>query len=82
MTLQMRNWRVDLSHILFLGFKGDSHAETFTLLTDFEEDFDLKLDVELEGQKNIIQLFKTADKTYSVTLTRDMTGAVAPLAGA
>lgn len=75
MTLQMRNWRVDLSHILFLGFKGDSHAETFTLLTDFEEDFDLKLDVELEGQKNIIQLFKTADKTYSVTLTRDMTGA-------
>lgn len=40
MTLQMRNWRVDLSHILFLGFKGDSHAETFTLLTDFEEDFD------------------------------------------
>lgn len=75
MTLQMRNWRVDLSHILFLGFKGDSHAETFTLLTDFEEDFDLKLDVELEGQKNIIQLFKTADRTYSVTLTRDMTGA-------
>ncbi len=75
MTLQMRNWRVDLSHILFLGFKGDSHAETFTLLTDFEEDFDLRLDVELEGQKNIIQLFKTADRTYSVTLTRDMTGA-------
>ena len=75
MTLQMRNWRVDLSHILFLGFKGDSHAETFTLLTDFEEDFDLRLDVELEGEKNIIQLFKTADRTYSVTLTRDMTGA-------
>lgn len=74
MILQMLNWRVELSQSLYLGFKGDNNANTLTLTTDFTDEYDLKLDVELAEQKNIIQLTKTADKTYSVLLTRDMLG--------
>lgn len=74
MILQMLNWRVELSQSLYLGFKGDNNANTLTLTTDFTDEYDLKLDVELAEQKNIIQLTKTADKTYSVLLTRDMMG--------
>ena len=74
MILQMLNWRIELSQSLYLGFKGDNNANTLTLTTDFTDEYDLKLDVELAEQKNIIQLAKTADKTYSVLLTRDMLG--------
>lgn len=74
MILQMLNWRVELSQSLYLGFKGDNNANILTLTTDFTDEYDLKLDVELAEQKNIIQLAKTADKTYSVLLTRDMLG--------
>lgn len=74
MILQMLNWRVELSQSLYLGFKGDNNANNLTLTTDFTDEYDLKLDVELAEQKNIIQLTKTADKTYSVLLTRDMLG--------
>lgn len=53
MILQMLNWRVELSQSLYLGFKGDNNANTLTLTTDFTDEYDLKLDVELAEQKTL-----------------------------
>ena len=69
--LYLKDWRVCTPPGFSLGFEGDNLAVTLALDTDLPEGWDLKLDVEKEGKKNIIQLERSG-QVYSVQLTSSM----------
>ena len=69
--LYLKDWRICTPPGFSLGFEGDNLAVTLALDTDLPEGWDLKLDVEKEGKKNIIQLERSG-QVYSVQLTSSM----------
>ena len=71
--LYMENWRLCAPANYSLGFEGDNLAAEIVLTTDLREEWDLKVDVERGGEKNIIQLEKQGT-TYSAVLTAAMLG--------
>ena len=54
-----------------MGFEGDNNAVTLEISTDLPEDWDLKVDVAKDGEKNIIQLNRR-DNVYYALLTSSM----------
>lgn len=54
-----------------LGFEGDNEVTSLEISTDLPEGWDLKVDVEKDGQKNIIQLSRDGE-VYSALLTASM----------
>lgn len=71
--LYMENWRLSAPVNYSLGFEGDNLAEELVVSTDLNEEWDLKVDVERGGEKNIIQLERHGT-TYSAVLTAGMLG--------
>lgn len=69
--LYMKDWEVCAPPGFSLGFEGDNGATVLEVSTDLTEEWDLKVDVEKDGKKNIIQLTKTG-MVYSALLTASM----------
>ena len=69
--LYMKDWEVCAPPGFSLGFEGDNGATVLEVSTDLTEDWDLKVDVEKDGEKNIIQLTRTG-MVYSALLTASM----------
>ena len=69
--LDMKDWEVCAPPGFSLGFEGDNGATVLEVSTDLTEEWDLKVDVEKDGEKNIIQLTRTG-MVYSALLTASM----------
>lgn len=69
--LYMKDWEVCAPPGFSLGFEGDNGATVLEVFTDLTEEWDLKVDVEKDGEKNIIQLIRTG-MVYSALLTASM----------
>jgi hypothetical protein len=69
--LYMKDWEVCAPPGFSLGFEGDNGATVLEVSTDLTEEWDLKVDVEKDGEKNIIQLTRTG-MVYSALLTASM----------
>lgn len=69
--LYMIDWSVCAPPDFSLGFEGDNEAAELQISTDLPEGWDLKVDVEKDGQKNIIQLFRDGE-IYRALLTSSM----------
>lgn len=69
--LSMTNWYICTPPKFCLGFEGDNGAVAFEISTDLPDEWDLKVDVEKDGQKNIIQLQRVG-QVYSALLTASM----------
>lgn len=69
--LYMKDWEVCAPPGFSLGFEGDNGATVLEVSTDLTEEWDLKVDVEKDGEKNIIQLTRTG-MVYSTLLTASM----------
>ena len=67
----MKDWEVCAPPGFSLGFEGDNGATVLEVSTDLTEEWDLKVDVEKDGEKNIIQLTRTG-MVYSALLTASM----------
>lgn len=68
----MQDWHIDESPRVPVGFEDDNKVTLLEIQVDFEDAYDLKLEVAHKNGKNIIQLNNTADKIYSVLLTCEM----------
>ena len=69
--LYMQDWHICVPADFSLGFEGDNNAVTLEISTDLPEGWDLKVDVEKDGEKNIIQLNRR-DNVYYALLTSSM----------
>lgn len=69
--LYMKDWEVCAPPGFSLGFEGDNGATVLEVSTDLTEEWDLKVDVEKDREKNIIQLTRTG-MVYSALLTASM----------
>lgn len=69
--LIMTNWYICAPPKFCLGFEGDNEAVVLEISTDLTDKWDLKVDVEKDGQKNIIQLQRVG-QVYSALLTASM----------
>ena len=69
--LYMQDWHICVPADFSLGFEGDNNAVTLEISTDLPEDWDLKVDVAKDGEKNIIQLNRR-DNVYYALLTSSM----------
>lgn len=69
--LYMKDWEVCAPPGFSLGFEGDNGATVLEVSADLTEEWDLKVDVEKDGEKNIIQLTRTG-MVYSAFLTASM----------
>ena len=69
--LYMKDWEVCAPPGFSLGFEGDNGATVLEVSTDLTEEWDLKVDVEKDGEKNIIQLTRTG-MVYSALLKAPM----------
>lgn len=69
--LSMTNWYICTPPKFCLGFEGDNGAVALEISTDLTDEWDLKVDVEKDGQKNIIQL-QHVGQVYSALLTSSM----------
>ena len=54
--IYMTDWNICTPPGFSLGFEGDNEVTSLEISTDLPEGWDLKVDVEKDGQKNIIQL--------------------------
>lgn len=72
--LYMEDWIVRAPDHYSLGFEGDHLAACIQLSAPLPEGWDLKVDVEREGRKNVIQLQREGD-LFSAQLTSEMLGA-------
>lgn len=71
--LSMENWIVHAPDHYSLGFSGDHLATDFELSAPLPEGWDLKVDVEREGKKNVIQLEREGERFFA-RLTAEMLG--------
>ena len=71
--LYMEDWMVRTPDHYSLGFAGDHLAACIELSAPLPEGWDLKVDVEREGKKNVIQLQREGD-LFSARLTAEMLG--------
>ena len=71
--LYMEDWRVHAPEHYSLGFEGDHLAHNLQLTAPLPEGWDLKVDVEKDGKKNIIQLQRDGD-VFSAPITSSMLG--------
>ena len=62
--LYMKDWEVCAPPGFSLGFEGDNGATVLEVSTDLTEEWDLKVDVEKDGEKNIIELGKEVEKHF------------------
>lgn len=69
--IYMKNWHICQPTDYCLGFEGDNAVTMLEISTDLSDDWDLKLDVEKNGEKNIIQLSRDGE-VYGVLLTSSM----------
>ena len=69
--LIMANWYICAPPKICLGFEGDNEVVALEISTDLTDEWDLKVDVEKDGQKNIIQLQRVG-QVYSALLTASM----------
>nr|DAP24350.1 MAG TPA: hypothetical protein [Caudoviricetes sp.] len=69
--LIMTNWYICTPPKFCLGFEGDNEAVALEISTDLTDEWDLMVDVEKDGQKNIIQLQRVG-QLYSALLTASM----------
>lgn len=69
--LIMANWYICAPPKICLGFEGDNEAVALEISTDLTDEWALKVDVEKDGQKNIIQLQRVG-QVYSALLTSSM----------
>lgn len=69
--LYMKNWEVCAPPGFSLGFEGDNKATSIEISTDLPDGWDLKVDVEKDGQFNVIQLERFG-KVYGALLTASM----------
>ena len=69
--LIMANWYICTPPKFCLGFEGDNEVVALEISTDLTDEWDLKVDVEKDGQKNIIQLQRVG-QVYSALLTASM----------
>lgn len=69
--LYMKDWEVCAPPGFSLGFEGDNGATVLEVSTDLTEEWDLKVDVEKDGGKNIIQLTRNGT-VYRALLTASM----------
>ena len=69
--LIMANWYICTPPKFCIGFEGDNEAVALEISTDLTDEWDLKVDVEKDGQKNIIQLQRVG-QVYSALLTASM----------
>ncbi|MFR1478764.1 MAG: hypothetical protein ACLSB9_25230 [Hydrogeniiclostridium mannosilyticum] len=67
----MTNWYICTPPKFCLGFEGDNEAVALKISTDLTGEWDLMVDVEKDGQKNIIQLQRVG-QVYSALLTASM----------
>lgn len=70
-VLYMQDWHICVPADFSLGFEGDNNAVTLEISTDLSDGWDLKVDVEKDGEKNIIQLNRR-DNVYYALLTSSM----------
>lgn len=73
--IYMTDWNICTPPGFSLGFEGDNEVTSLEISTDLPEGWDLKVDVEKDGQKNIIQLSRDGE-VYSALLTASMLAAV------
>ena len=66
--LIMTDWYICTPPKFCLGFEGDNEVVALEISTDLTDEWDLKVDVEKSGQKNIIQLQRVG-QVYSALLT-------------
>lgn len=69
--LSMTNWYICTPPKFCLGFEGDNEVVALEISTDLTDEWDLKVDVEKDGQKNIIQL-QHIGQVYFALLTSSM----------
>ena len=69
--LYMKDWEVCAPPGFSLGFEGDNGVTVLEVSTDLTEEWDLKVDGEKDGGKNIIQLTRNGT-VYSALLTASM----------
>lgn len=69
--LYMEDWKICAPDHYSLGFQGDHLATEIELSAPLPEGWDLKMDVEKDGKKNIIQLERNGD-IFSARLTSAM----------
>ena len=69
--LSMEDWKIRAPDHYSLGFQGDHLATEIQLSAQLPEGWDLKMDVEKDGKKNIIQLERNGD-IFSARLTSAM----------
>lgn len=70
--ITMSNWRVTVpDEDRHIGYKKDNLAHRLSIETDVPAEWVLKLDVERDGEKNVIDLLRDGDILY-VDLTREM----------
>ena len=69
--IYMTDWNICPPPGFSLGFEGDNEVTSLEISTDLPEGWDLKVDVEKDGQKNIIQLSRDGE-VYSALLTASM----------
>lgn len=69
--IYMTDWNICTPPGFSLGFEGDNEVTSLEISTDLPEGWDLKVDVEKDGQKNIIQLSRDGE-VYSALLTASM----------
>jgi len=62
--LYMKDWEVCAPPGFSLGFEGDNGATVLEVSTDLTEEWDLKVDVEKDGEKNI-PVEEIAEKSHS-----------------
>lgn len=70
--ITMRNWIVENTvHDSLIGYERDHLARRLDISTDLGPEWALKLDLERDGMKNVVDLEREGDVLY-VDLTRDM----------
>ena len=55
-VLYMQDWHICVPADFSLGFEGDNNAVALEISTDLPEGWDLKVDVEKDGEKKIRQI--------------------------
>lgn len=61
----MENWEICAEN-LSLGFQGDNDTQILAISTDLTEGWNLKIDVDKDGEKNILQLSKDGNVYYVI----------------
>lgn len=70
--ITMRNWIVENTvHDSLIGYERDHLARRLEISTDLGPEWALKLDLDRDGKKNVVDLEREGDVLY-VDLTRDM----------